>query len=68
MKLSVVEYYLVLPWRHDCTADGHFLNLKAIRWLLVVFADLLVEVQVFFALDWSETRILDRFDAVQPFD
>lgn len=37
MDLSVVDDDLVLPRRHDCGADWHFLDLETICRLLVVF-------------------------------
>lgn len=48
-----MDYDLFLPGRHDGGGDGHFLDLDAIGWPLVVLANLLVEVEVLFALDYS---------------
>lgn len=59
---------LSLPGSHDRRTYRHFLNLDSISRSLVVFADLLIEVEIFFALNWRETRVLDGFDAVEPLD
>lgn len=59
---------LVLPGRHDCRADRHLLDLDTICRTLVVLANLLVEVQVFLALDWCQTGCLDGLDPIQPLD
>jgi hypothetical protein len=63
-----VDDDLIGPWRHDGGADGHFLDLNTVGGLQIVLAGLLVEVEVFLALNRCQTGVLDRLDAVEPFD
>jgi hypothetical protein len=44
------------------------LNLDSIGRSLIVLPNLLVEVQIFLALDWGKTWIFNRFNSVKPLD
>jgi len=66
--LAVVDNYLLCPGGHDGGGDGHFLNVDAVDGELVVFADLLVVVEVFFGLNGGTRRGVEDADAVEPFD
>jgi hypothetical protein len=69
VDFAIVNDDLFGPGRHYSGGDGHFLDLDPVGHALVVFADLLVEVEVFLALHWCDARVgADGFDAVEPFD
>ncbi len=66
--VAAVDDDLFRPGGHDGAADGHFLDLDPEDGKLVVFADLLIEVEVFFALHGRSSRSCQGFDIIQPFD
>lgn len=66
VDLAHVHDDLLCPGRHDCGAHWHLLDLDAVGELLVVFADLLVEVEVLPALHRRPGGFVQGANTVEP--